>query len=344
VKVLLTVDPPIPVPPVFYGGIERIVDGIATGLAGRGHSVALLAHPDSTCPVERRFAWRPERSALDAARNALVLLRSAREFRADVVHSFSRLAYLLPLLAARIPSVMSYQRHTGGARLRWMGVLGGARFRFTGCSEYIAGMGRSAGGEWLAIPNFADTDFYRFVPGVSGDAPLVFLSRIERIKGVHVAIDIARRAGRRLVIAGNVPESAKEREYWAGEIEPRLRPGQVDYIGPVDDAQKNDLLGSAAALVVPIDWDEPFGIVFAEALACGTPVISRARGALPEIIEHGVHGFLVDSVEEGAAAVARLGAISREGCRLRAERLFSRHAVVGQYEALYARLLDGAGA
>ena len=339
-RILLTVDPEIPVPPPHYGGIERIVDGVATELRLRGHAVGLVAHPDSTCQVERLFAWPRGGSGglRNGLRNSLALLDAVRQFRPGVVHSFSRLAYLLPLLALRIPSIMSYQRHTGGRKLAFAQALGGRSFEFTALSEFIAAMGRRGGGRWSVIPNFSDTGFYRFEPAVPADAPLVFLSRIERIKGAHTAIEIAARAGRRLIIAGNRVETGEGPAYWREEIEPHLSPGKVDYVGPVNDAQKNELLGGAAAMLVPIEWDEPFGIVFAEALACGTPVISCPRGALPEIVVPGEHGFLVQSIDEAVAAVAALPGISRTACRVRCEQLFSRNVVVGQYEALYRRL------
>jgi glycosyltransferase involved in cell wall biosynthesis len=342
-RILLTVDPEIPVPPPLYGGIERIVDGIATELRLRGHKVGMVAHPDSTCPVERLFTWPgPSSGGLrNGVANAFALLGAVRRFRPDVVHSFSRLGYLLPLLALRVPAIMSYQRHTGGRKLALAQALGGRSFQFTALSEFIVDMGRRGGGRWSVVPNFTDTGFYRFVPEVPPDAPLVFLSRIERIKGAHTAIEIARRSGRRLVIAGNRVETGEGPEYWRREIEPKLAPGKVDFVGPVNDEQKNALLGGAAAMLVPIEWDEPFGIVFAEALACGTPVISCPRGALPEIVLPGEHGFLVNSVEEGVAAVRDLPRISRAACRARCEALYSRHGVVGEYESLYRRLVAG---
>ena len=134
-----------------------------------------------------------------------------------------------------------------------------------------------------------------------------FLSRVESIKGAHWAIEIARRTGHRLVIAGNHAESGAEGDYWRREIEPWIGRDGIEYVGPVDDAQKNKVLGEARAMVVPIQWDEPFGIVFAEALACGTPVISCPRGSLPEIVRQGVDGFLIKSIDEGCEAVAKLG-------------------------------------
>ena len=130
--------------------------------------------------------------------------------------------------------------------------------------------------------------------------------------------------------------------YWKEKIEPWIGRDGIDYVGPVDDVQKNELLGKAAAMVVPIQWDEPFGIVFAESLACGTPVIACPRGALPEIVRPGVDGFLIKSIEEGAEAVAKVGALDRAACRQRAEQHFSAQAVVTRYIDLYERLRSGA--
>lgn len=343
-RVLFTVDPEIPVPPKLYGGIERIVDGLIKELRRRGHEVGLMANPASECAVDFFVGWQGSKSQRDAdtIRNTLALLRAVDKFRPNLIHSFARMMYLLPLLPRKIAKIMSYQRGAGGRQIRIASKLGGRSMAFTGCSEYIAEMGRSWGSHWTAVPNFVDTDFFRFQPRVPDDAPLVFLSRMERIKGAHTAIALARKTGRRLILAGNRVTHEEGESYWKTEIEPFLNKEGVEYIGPVNDEQKNELLGSAAAMVVPIEWDEPFGIVFAEALACGTPVISCPRGALPEIVKHGQHGFLVHSFDEGLEAINRLSEIKRSDCRRQAEERFSREVVVGQYEALYSRMLNGA--
>ena len=342
-RILVTVEPDIPVPPKLYGGIERIVDGLIRELRCRGHEIGLLANPESECAVDYFIGWPGSTSHKrgDTIRNTSTLLRAVREFQPNLVHSFGRLMYLLPLLPRGIPKIMSYQRSAGGKQIRIAAKLGGRSMEFTGCSEYIAQMGRPWGSRWTAIPNFVDTDFFCFQPTVADDAPLVFLSRMERIKGAHTAIALARETGRRLILAGNRVTHEQGETYWKTEIEPFLNKEGIEYIGPVNDEQKNGLLGSAAAIVVPIEWDEPFGIVFAEALACGTPVISCPRGALPEILNAGEHGFLMRSFEEGLDAVRRLSEIKRSDCRRHAEERFSRNIVVGQYEALYSRLLNG---
>jgi glycosyltransferase involved in cell wall biosynthesis len=342
-RVLLTADPELPVPPLTYGGIERIVADLARGLRERGHTVGLAAHPESTALVDRFYPWPgcASQSRGDTWKNLRALSRAARGFRPDVLHSYSRLAYLLPLLPRRLPKVMSYQRQPSRRTTRWAWRLSRGRLRFTGCSEHICRAGRPAGGEWTAIPNFVDPARYTFRESVPADAPLVFLSRIEPIKGTHLAVEVARRAGRRLVIAGNHAEDGDNGRYWREQVLPFVGKDGVEYVGPVDDARKDELLGRAAALLVPVQWEEPFGIVFAEALACGTPVLSCPRGALPEIVRDGQEGFLCGTMEQLTEAVGRVGTISRRACRERVLAEFSAPVVVARYEALYERMLRG---
>ncbi len=336
-RLLFTADPILPVPPRGYGGIERIVDALVRHFRAAGHEIALVAHPESTALVDERFEWPAVRAAAPLAdlRNAFALHRAIRIFRPDVVHSFSRLGYLLPVLPTDQAVVMSYQRHTGGRNISWAARLGGRSLRFTGCSEFICREARPAGGRWISIPNFVELDKFTFVPSVEPDAPLVFLSRLEEIKGPDTAIAIARAAGRRLILAGNRVDSGDQRDFFENKIQPWLGREGIEWIGEVGDEEKNALLGRAAALVVPIRWNEPFGIVFAEALACGTPVISCPRGATPEIVIPGETGFLIESMEEGIAAAGRVATLDRASCRSDAERRFSVSIAAGRYLELY---------
>lgn len=345
-RLLLTADPELPVPPRLYGGIERIVDLLVRGLRQRGHVVGLCAHRDSTTPADELFAWPGESSAsrTDTPRNMSALHRAVRRFRPDVVHSFSRLWYLLPILPTAVPKVMSYQRTPSLRTTAWARRLSRGTLTFTGCSDFICRLGRRGRGDWITIHNSVDLSRFTFRPQTEVSAPLVFLSRIERIKGAHTAIEIARRAGHRLLIAGNHASDGSDGRYWTEVIQPALRPGEIEYVGPVDDRAKNDLLGSASGMIVPIEWEEPFGIVFTESLACGTPVISCPRGALPELVTPGLHGFLIGSVEEGVDAVRRLGSIQRTECRRRIEDRFSGDLMVTRYETLYAKVLQNASA
>ncbi len=341
-KILLTSDPELPVPPKLYGGIERIVDLLVTGLQARGHTVGLVAHPDSTSPANELFPWTGKRSQnrFDALKNTIFLSSVVQKFQPDVVHSFSRLIYLLPLLGLKLPKVMSYQRYPSKSTTSWGAKLGKGSLVFTGCSDYICSVGRVNGGTWYSVHNCVEPEKYQFQAQVSEDAPLVFLSRVERIKGAHTAIAVARKTGRRLLIAGNQVNSDEGKTYWQEEIEPYLGKNGIEYIGPVNDTQKNELLGKAAAMIVPIEWDEPFGIVFAEALACGTPVISCPRGALPEIVRHKMDGYLVNNLEEAVSAIHQLPDINRYHCRQRAEHHFSATVIVEKYEKLYESLLS----
>lgn len=342
----MTADAELPVPPKLYGGIERVVASLIEEYRRLGHEVGLAAHQDSAVAVDYFRPWPGLSSSAkgDSTRNALNLRRASKEFQPDILHSFSRLLWLLPLYTAisatRFPLLMSYQREPSGCTVHLSNRIHGSRLAFTGCSQQICKKGQErGGGRWSAIPNFIDPGKLKFVPSVPDDAPLVFLSRIERIKGAHQAIAIAKQSGRRLRIAGNRVEGEEGSRYWIEEIEPHLGKDGIEYVGPVDDLQKNELLGQAAAMVVPIEWDEPFGIVFAESLACGTPVISAPRGALTEIVDHGVHGFLVGNIHEGVDAVRSLSSIDRRACRQRVEERFTLEIVASQYLELYRNLM-----
>ncbi|NIR59918.1 MAG: glycosyltransferase family 4 protein, partial [Gammaproteobacteria bacterium] len=308
-RIALTADPELPVPPKLYGGIERIVDFLARGLAARGHDVTVFAHPESSTSG-RLVPWpgKASRNPMDTARNTAALARHVLAERFDVVHSFSRMAYLAPLLPLPIPKLMTYQRAINRNSVRMGALLSRGSLWYSVVSERMMdGVGR--GKRWRVISNGVSLDTYQFKADPGADAPFVFLGRVAAIKGPHLAIEAARRAGVPLVIAGNVPP---EHQRWFDQhIAPHICGERVRYVGPLDDAGKNELLGRARALLMPILWDEPFGIVMIEAMACGTPVIGLARGSVPEVIEDGVTGFVVDDLAEMAAAIEKIETISR---------------------------------
>jgi glycosyltransferase involved in cell wall biosynthesis len=333
-RILMTADPELPVPPRLYGGIERIVDLLVTGLIDRGHDVTLVAHRDSTTPAALvPYPVTRSGGAAAIATCASVVTRAAIRVRPDVIHSFGRVAYLAPLLPWSVPKIMSYQRAVTPSTVRWAGRIS-RHMTWAACSRHIAAPVDHLG-TWRVIDNAVPVDRFRFAPRVPADAPLVFLGRIEEIKGVHLAIQVAREADRRLIIAGNVPGDAQSRAYFRDQVEPHIDGMSVVYAGPVDDEQKSRLLSECAALLMPILWDEPFGIVMVEALACGTPVIGLSRGAVPEVIDDGLTGFVCTDVPAMVAAVIRLGEVSRARCRQTAEVRFSQHALVDGYESLY---------
>jgi glycosyltransferase involved in cell wall biosynthesis len=343
VRVALTADPELPVPPKLYGGIERVIDMLARGLVARGHDVTVFAHPESET-AGRLVPW-PGRSSIsvtDTARNAAALAREAMNGRFDLVHSFSRIAYLAPILPLNMPKIMTYQRAITLRSVRYGHALSRGTLSFTAISDWmmrhVSGFGR-----WAMVPNGVPLDVYDFSPAVAPDAPLVFLGRVEEIKGPHLAIEIARRTGRRLLIAGNIPD---EKQTWVeANVLSHIDGDRIQYVGPVDDAQKNALLGRAAAFLMPILWDEPFGIVMAEAMACGTPVLGLDRGAVPEVVEDGITGFVRADIDGLVQAVDQLSSIDRTACRARVDRLYSQDAVVeGYLDAYRESLKTGASA
>lgn len=339
-KIALIADPMIPVPPLLYGGIERIIDMLIKGLEQRGHEVLLYAHRDSKVNV-KLYPYPGESARLpkDIWRNTLLISTLLKE-KPDVVHSFGRIAYLTPLLWSKVPKIMSYQREPTISRIKWASRLARKNsLVFTGCSEHIAAK-ISPYATAYAIPNGVPLALYDFKAQVAEDAPLVFLGRIEHIKGTHVAIEVAQKSGRNLIIAGNVPDDSKSQEYFAQQIAPHVDGSHIEYIGTVNDQQKNELLGSAAAFLMPILWDEPFGIVMAEALACGTPVIGLNRGSVPEVVENGKNGFVCNNIAEMVADVTKVDQLSRAHCRMIAEERYSDQAIVDQYEKLYVQLMN----
>ena len=268
------------------------------------------------------------------------LLRAPRRF--DVIHNFGRLAYLAPVLARDVPKVQTYMRTVNPANMATARRLGARRLQYTAVSGRISDTGRPGGGDWSVIYNCAVPSRYPFVGGTDpATAPLVFLGRLDRCKGVHHAITVARRLGRRLIIAGTISPLEEEQAYFKEEIAPLVDGGLVSYIGPVGDEQKRTLLGQAAAMLLPIEWEEPFPVVLPESMLCGTPLIAFRRGGVPEGIDHGRTGFLCDTVDEMTALVSRLPEIDRAVVRAEAERRFSDAAIAGEYERLYQRLATG---
>jgi len=338
-RIAITVDPEIPVPPLLYGGIERIVDMLVRGLVHRGHVVTLFANPESQVPCRLLpYPRLRSQSKTDTLVNMWHVSAAIQRGNFDLVHSFARLAYTAPLLPRRIPKIMSYQRSVSPRSVQLGNLLSRGTLHFTGCSAQLIR-------PWLSSANFhviyngVPLATYRHTEGVEPDAPLAYLGRVEEIKGVHLAIEVAKNSSRRLVIAGNVPEAAHHQRYFAERILPHVDGNTIQYVGVLNDYAKNEMLGRAAALLMPLLWEEPFGIVMAEALACGTPVVGLRRGSLPEIVEHGVNGFICDSVGDMVAAVCQLPSISREQCRRSAEEKFSDRVIVERYEWLYRQVL-----
>jgi glycosyltransferase involved in cell wall biosynthesis len=336
-RIAITADPDIPVPPHHYGGIERIIDLLLRGLVEQGHDVTLFAHPASTVPCTLKpYPTLRNNSLLALVRNLWHVTSGIRAGEFDVIHSFGRLGYMIPLLPMSIPKVMSYQRPITPRSVLWGERLARGSLQFVGCSKNLIGAHVNKP-NWHVVYNGVPRNNYHLMESVSSDAPLVFLGRVEEIKGPHLAIEVSQRTERCLVIAGNIPDEPRHRRYFDEQVAPHIDGTTIRYVGPVDDLQKDELLGAAAALLMPILWDEPFGIVMAEALACGTPVIGLNRGSIPEVVEDGLTGFVCESVEVMAQAVSQLGSLDRRACRRSMEDRFSEEAVVNGYLRVYER-------
>jgi glycosyltransferase involved in cell wall biosynthesis len=326
----------VPVPPSRYGGTERVIYDLAEALVARGHQVTLFASGDSRTsaslvPVVPRALWQ-DGAATDSAaahfRMHAEVFQRAREF--DVIHthtdylSFPYIehspAAVLTTLHGRLdlPEVQAIFRLFPQARL----------VSISRAQQALAPHASWAGTVHHGLP----LEHYPFNPG-PGDG-LLYLGRMCAEKAPHVAIDIARAAGVPLTLAGRVDPA--ERAFFEREVQPRLAHPQVRFLGEVSHDEKLRLLGNARALVFPIDWPEPFGLVMVEAMACGTPVVARPKGAAPEVVVDGVTGFLADSDELLVASVQGASRLDRRACRRHVEKHFSVSAMTSRYEELYA--------
>jgi glycosyltransferase involved in cell wall biosynthesis len=336
-KIFLTVDPEIPVPPREYGGIERVIAFLVKEYTQKGLDVTLFANRDSTVPC-KLVGWqgRTSQHLQDTLANTKQLWQETFRQKPDIIHSFSRLNYLLPLLPTRLPKLMSYQRHISHRSVQLGTFFARKSLHFSSCSLSLA-KDFMPNSRWHCIYNGVDIEHYTFIPKVAADAPLVFLGRIEEIKGAHLAIEIAKLSGKNLILAGNIPNT--DRGYFKQFIEPHINHRQIQYWGAVNDIQKNQLLGQCSALLMPILWEEPFGIVVIEALASGTPVVGFARGALPEIIEHSVTGFLGNTIPELVNLIPKVQSLPRAACRAKVEEQFSSKVIAQKYFDLYQEMM-----
>ena len=340
-NIVITVDPEIPVPPKLYGGIERIADFLIKGLIKKGHQVTLFAHRDSN--VDCNFIPYPgltSRSKMDVFKNIWTVSAEIPQ-NADIIHSFGRIAYLAFHLPKRIPKIMSYQREPSLKMVRQAMLLARKNtLAFTGCSNYISDQIKPFAPAYT-VYNGVPAETYSFSENVKSNAPLVFLGRIEHIKGAHTAIEIALKTGRQLIIAGNIPGDAQSQEYFNSKIKPFIDGKQINYVGPVNDTQKNELLGQAAAFLMPIHWNEPFGIVMAEAMACGTPLIGFNRGSVPEVVRHGLNGFVCNDTDSMIDSVKNISMISRKNVYDDFLNRFSADVIVENYINLYKNRIGG---
>jgi len=337
-KILLIMDPGIPVPPPLYGGHERLVYLFAEEYKKLGHEVTILAGPDSYCSGQTISFGKNDlnRSKKQKFAEALFVWKYLWQNRNnfDLVHNFGRLIYLLPILKHKVKKIMTYGRPVARRGIKVVNLLPNRNLIFTACSNYCVSTGNIAG-KWETVYNTIDFRQYQLNEKITDAAPLMFLGRLDKVKGVHTAIQVAKESGNRLIIGGNVSHTADNYEYFKTVIEPQIDNDQITYLGPLNDAEKNKYLGQAKALLFPIEWDEPFGIVMIEAMACGTPVIAFNRGSVPEVVIEKLTGNIVDSKDGMIEAINNLKYFDRAQIRNEAYKRFNVDKITGDYLKLY---------
>lgn len=322
------------VPPVGYGGTEQVLDALARGLAELGHEVVLAATGDSTCPVPRRWLLpRPAESIGTLLPELRHVLFAYDELEGcDVVHDHTLAGLLVGAARSRRTPVVTTSHGPLDGELA-------ALYRQLEPRVPVIGISRV---QAVAAPDLVRAVVHHGLVlsdvevGAGDGGHLAFLGRMSAGKGAHRAAVVARSLGVPLLMAAKMREPA-EREYFEQRVRPLLGEG-VEFVGEVSGEDKQRLLRGARALLMPIRWPEPFGMVMIEALACGTPVLAFPEGAAPEVVEHGRTGFLCRDEGEMAAAVGRLDELSRADCRAAAEQRFSACRMARDHVAVYERL------
>jgi glycosyltransferase involved in cell wall biosynthesis len=332
------------VPPTGYGGIEWVVSLLADGLTDQGHDVTLFASGDSRTRARLKWVYETAPSqwigrSFWELRHALHCYERADEF--DVVNDHSG-----PPAAALGAAVETPVVHTVHGPLT--GEPGELYDQVARVAPQVGLISISMNQRaprpdlpWLAnCPNALDFSLYPCKPH-RGDY-LLFLGRMSPDKGAHRAIAVAMETGMPLKIAGKLAEP-KEKEYFREYVEPHLVDG-IEYLGEVSHGQKVELLQNARATLFPIEWEEPFGLVMIESMACGTPVIATRWGAVPEVIEDGRSGIIVDHYHDMVAALERADELDPNECRRYAEERFAPERMVADYLGAYETAIDRASA
>jgi len=337
-RIALIAPPWAPIPPALYGGIELIVDRLARGFVAAGHDVLLFATGDSTCPVPTKFVLEHAEGTRIGADvpeiiHVLAAYDAVQEFGADIVHDHTMFG---PLWGAHVPGLRVATTIHGPLD----GELADVYRRMAPHSRLIAishAQRRAAPDIPIARVIHHGIDVEDFPMGTGGGEYCLFLGRLDPGKGARRAITVARKAGMPLLMAGKM-RNAQEREYFESEVAP-LCGDDVQYLGEVSHEEKVQLLADARAVLFPIRWPEPFGLVMLEAMACGTPVLAFPEGAAPEVIHDGETGFLCHDEADMAAELARVDTISREACRTAVAGYFSTARMVRDHLELFNDML-----
>ena len=327
------------VPPAGYGGTERVVSWLTEELVRMGHEVTLFASGDSRttarliagCPTSLRTSLRTTPGCQDFIAHHIVMLDKVRKHRGefDVIHFHTDYLHFPLCREWRMNHLTTLHGRLDVPDLTPL---------YREFSELPVVSISEKQQEPLPYANWIGNVYHGLPPNLlrfhrGPGKYLAFIGRISPEKRPDRAIAIATAAGMKLRIAAKV--DAADRLYFEGTIKPLLSQPNVEFIGEIGDEQKADFLGNAVACLAPIDWPEPFGLNMIEAMACGTPTIAFRQGSVPEIIEDGVSGLIVESVEEAVAAVERAKSMSREACHNAFEERFTARRMANDYLKLY---------
>ena len=329
------------VPPTAYGGTELIVSLLTEALIRRGHTVTLFASADSVTRAElvpacEHFLKNSGRTPTEKLTlemiNVINCLRRAREF--DIIHNHSFPAGLAMAALSAAPALTTIHENLEGPRESLFVKYGGWHNTVSKSAKgHLPEKERFIG----TIYNAIDCDSYPFNEG-DRKGHLLFLAALIPQKGPHLAIEVAQRLQRRLIIAGTLDETYPE--YFRNEIKPRIDGKLIQFFGEADSEQKRELLSQADCLLAPWTWEEPFGLQLIEAMACGTPAIAFNRGAAPEVISHGKTGFVVSTIDEMVVAVKNVPFFDRGFCRRYVKERFNVKRMVDDYLGAYEYILE----
>lgn len=328
------------VPPRLYGGTERVVSYLTEELVEMGHDVTLFASGDSRTSAElvgiSERALRFDKSCRDPLAYTIAMMEQVWRMRDqfDIIHN--HLDYVPMALLGRQATPSLSTLH---GRLDWPEHALVYR-KFRDLPVVSISDAQRAPMPWMnwigTVHHGLPKDLLR--PAAAPGRYLAFLGRISPEKGPDAAIRLAIRAGMKLKVAAKVDRA--DELYFENTIEPMIDHPLIEFVGEIDEKQKGEFLGQACAVLFPIDWPEPFGIVMIEAMACGTPVITYRRGSVPEVIEHGVTGFIVGNETEALAAIAQAVSLDRARIRREFERRFTSHRMAEDYVKLYELLAE----
>lgn len=346
--------PFISVPPKTYGGTELVISYLTEELVRRGHQVTLFATKNSKTKAKLKYVFNELglgktqkllsniavklswAHALPSLYHAVLPFEEVKKF--DIIHNHFHYYGLFFSNLVDIPILTTYHGDLSTAEKSPIEKMILEKYRK---KPFIA-ISKSQRKKTKIKLNFLATIYHgipleRFLWSEKPENYVVWLGRLTQKKGVDAAIQVAKRAGQKLIIAGTI--NPADQEFFQKKIKPKIDKKSIFYIGPVNHSQKVKLLKNAKALLYPVSWEEPFGLVMIEAQACGCPVVGLKRGSVPEIVKDGETGFVVESLDQMVQVLNQINQIDRGNCRRHAEKNFSLQRMVDKYEEIYQKIL-----